>query len=154
MTIQYQCLTFSELSTEQLYNILALRQAVFIVEQHCPYLDADGLDSIALHLLGLDANGRLATYARLLPEGSSYESYAAIGRVITAPFARGRGLGKQLMEQAVEQLQRHWGDLPIKLSAQAHLQTYYESVGFLPVGEVYLEDGIPHLGMIYHSSPA
>lgn len=148
MTIQYQCLTFDELSTTQLYALLALRQEVFIVEQHCPYLDADGQDQLAIHVLGHSTDGRLATYTRLLPAGISYEHYAAIGRVITAPFARGKGLGRPLMEVSLQKLREKWGNVPVKLSAQAHLQAYYGSVGFKPVGDIYLEDGIPHIGMV------
>lgn len=149
MEINYYCLSYDELSKADLYLLLALRQEVFIVEQHCPYLDADGNDQAAYHLLGKTEKGDLATYARLLPKGVSYERYAAIGRVITAPFARGKGLGRPLMEFAVKHTQQLWEDTPIKLSAQAHLQAYYRSVGFQPVGDIYLEDGIPHLGMVY-----
>ena len=149
MTIEYHCRAFDELSKAQLYALLALRQEVFVVEQHCPYLDADGKDQQAWHLLGQTTDGRLATYARLLPVGASYADYAAIGRVITAPFARGKGLGRPLMRRAVAMVRDIWGEVPIKLSAQAHLQAYYRSVGFEPVGDLYLEDGIPHVGMVY-----
>lgn len=149
MTVQYQCLTFDELSKAQLYEILALRQEVFVVEQHCPYLDADGQDQEALHLLGYTISGEFATYVRILPVGLGYDDYAAIGRVITAPFARGKGLGRPLMHETIAQIRAHWGEVPIKLSAQAHLQAFYRSVGFESVGDVYLEDGIPHIGMVY-----
>lgn len=149
MIIQYQCLAFSELSLEQLYAIIALREAVFVVEQHCPYLDADGNDQAAHHLMGWTEDGRLATYVRILPKGVSYDNYAAIGRVVTADFARGQGLGRPLMQEAVRQLHSLYGaKAGIKLSAQAHLQGYYDSVGFEAVGEIYLEDGIPHIGMV------
>lgn len=151
MSISYHCLSFDALSKEQLYALLALRQEVFIVEQHCPYLDADGQDQVALHVLGLTEEGRLATYTRLLPVGVGYEHYAAIGRVITAGFARGKGLGRPLMQISLQKLREQWGDVPVKLSAQAHLQSYYQSVGFAPVGKVYMEDGIPHIGMVYYS---
>ncbi len=151
MTVEYSCLSYSDLSKEQLYALLALRQEVFVVEQHCPYLDADGQDQVATHLLGLTEDGQLATYVRLLPTGTSYENHAAIGRVITAPFARGKGLGRALMREAVMQAQQLWPGTPIKLSAQAHLQSYYSSVGFSSIGDIYLEDGIPHIGMVYQA---
>jgi ElaA protein len=149
MEITYTCLPFSALTLVQLYAIMALRQAVFVVEQHCPYLDADGKDAVAHHLLGTDEQGRLATYTRLLPVGASYPQYASIGRVVTADFARGRGLGRPLMQQSVQALEALYGPVPIKIGAQAHLRAYYGSLGFQPVGEIYLEDGIPHVGMVY-----
>ncbi|MEM1216923.1 MAG: GNAT family N-acetyltransferase [Bacteroidota bacterium] len=148
MQVTYRCCAYADLSKEELYALLALRQEVFIVEQHCPYLDADGKDQIAHHLLGFAPDGRLATYARLLPKGASYDDYASVGRVITAPFARGQRLGRVLMETAVQELYNCYGQQPIKLSAQAHLQTYYRSVGFEPSGAIYLEDGIPHVAMV------
>lgn len=148
MEIHYHCQPFSALTLETLYEVLALRQAVFIVEQHCPYLDADGKDFLGWHLLGRTTDGRLATYVRILPKGVSYADYASIGRVITAPFARGQGLGRPLMQTAIEWAHRQWPTASLKLSAQAHLQNYYESVGFQAQGQVYLEDGIPHVGMV------
>lgn len=149
MNIQYQCLSFEALTLEQLYAIMALRQEVFIVEQHCVYLDADGCDQQAYHLMGYDENQRLATYVRILPLGVAYENYVAIGRVVTAAFARGKGLGRPLMEAAIRQAYAFFGNsTPIKLSAQAHLQNYYNSLGFDSKGKVYLEDGIPHITMI------
>lgn len=149
MIIHYHCLSYDDLTKAQLYSLLALRQEVFIVEQHCPYLDADGNDQEAYHLLGLTEEGKLATYSRLLPQGVSYPGHAAIGRVVTASFARGKGLGKPLMMEATAYTRKIWGSVPIKLSAQAHLQAYYRSVGFQAVGDIYLEDGIPHIGMVY-----
>lgn len=147
MALQFECYSFPELSLDQLYAALALRQEAFVVEQHCPYLDADGNDQKALHVLGWDDQGRLAAYSRILPVGVSYDGYAAIGRVVTAAFARGQGYGRLLMKQAIAELEKAYGQVPIKLSAQAHLQDYYESVGFQRVGEAYLEDGIPHVAM-------
>lgn len=148
MDIHYHCKPFEELTRAELYALLALRQEVFIVEQHCPYLDADGKDQSAWHLLGMTTDGQLATYSRLLPVGVSYEGYVSIGRVITAPFARNRGLGRPLMEAAIGWVEAQWPSERIKISAQAHLQGYYTSVGFRVQGEVYLEDGIPHIGMV------
>jgi ElaA protein len=148
MEIQYHCTSFDELTKAELYAILALRQEVFIVEQHCPYLDADGKDLLAWHLRGMTPSGELATYARLLPAGTSYEGYASIGRVITAPFARNKGLGRPLMNAAIGWMAAKWPAVHLKISAQAHLQGYYASVGFVAQGDVYLEDGIPHIAMV------
>ena len=146
--LSYRTLAFDELSREQLYALLRLRQEVFVVEQTCWYLDADGRDQAALHLLGTDSEGRLGAYARLLPCGISYPEYASIGRVLTAGFVRGRGCGRGLMNAAVRALHGAWGEQPIKISAQAHLQEFYGSIGFVGVGEVYDEDGIPHRAML------
>lgn len=155
MNVEYQCLPFQALSLDQLYAIMALRQEVFVVEQHCPYLDADGHDQLAHHLMGYDKEGRLATYVRILPSGVSYLNYASIGRVVTASFARGQRLGRPLMQAAIDQLYQLYGTAtPIKLSAQAHLQGYYGSLGFVPEGETYLEDGIPHVGMLRKGNTA
>ena len=146
--LRYDCKPFSALTLEELYTLLALRQEVFIVEQNCPYLDADGKDAQSWHLLGWDADGRLAAYARIIPPGVSYPQYPSIGRVVTAPFARGKGYGKEMMEQSLEALYRLFGRCPVKLSAQTYLLRFYESLGFQSTGEEYLEDDIPHTAML------
>ena len=148
MKVFWTTLPFSALTTDALYDILRLRQEVFVVEQTCYYLDADGRDRAAHHLCGHTPDGRLAAYARLLDRGVAYPDYASIGRVITAPFARGRGLARPLMRRATYELWVAFGRQPIKLSAQAHLQDYYGSVGFVGEGPVYDEDGIPHRAMV------
>jgi ElaA protein len=146
--LTFECTPFSALSLEALYDLLALRQEVFIVEQNCPYLDADGKDQPAWHLLGRDALGRLAAYARILPPGVSYPQYPAIGRIVTAPFARRTGQGKALMDAAIDQTCQLFGPCAIKISAQTYLLNFYESFGFQSTGEEYLEDDIPHTAMI------
>lgn len=148
MEINFTCLSFQELSLSQLYDIMVLRQEVFVVEQDCPYLDADGKDQQSLHLMGYSNDGLLLAYARLLPKGLSYENYHAIGRVVTSPVARGQGHGRPLLEKAIFETKQSFGKGNIKLSAQAHLDKYYGSLGFEAVGEGYLEDGIPHIGMV------
>ncbi len=146
--MNYQCYSFYQLSLDQLYAVMALRQEVFVVEQDCPYLDADGLDQASYHLLGFDDQERLVAYTRLCPKGLSYTDYVSIGRVITSARIRGKGQGKYLMEASVKKCKEIFGAIPIKISAQAHLDKFYQSLGFEPVGESYLEDGIPHIGMI------
>lgn len=145
---RWQTYRFDDLDVRSLYAILALRQEVFVVEQDCAYLDTDGRDEQALHLCGYGTGGELLTYARIFDRGIAYPEYASIGRVITAPGARGRGLGRPLMLKALEVLFEHYGRQPIKLSAQAHLQAFYGSVGFVGTGDVYDEDGIPHRAMV------
>lgn len=148
MNIIWQDLHHSELSAAQLYQFLALRNAVFIVEQNCPYQDVDGADLAGenRHLSGF-CNGELLAYARLLaPEGRVKP--VRIGRVIVAGSARGLSLGNRLMEQAVMRCEYHWPQHGISLSAQAHLQEFYGRFGFKAVGDVYLEDDIPHVEMV------
>ncbi len=136
---------WGELSREELYKLLQLRQAVFVVQQDCPYLDADGLDAEACHLLGIQ-DGALVPYARAFAPGKVYPE-AAIGRVITKESIRGQGWGRPLMEEAIRGVRATWGSVPVKVSAQAHLESYYSSLGFEVCGPGYDEDGIPHLPM-------
>ena len=146
--LRYECKPFAELTPAELYAAMALRQEVFIVEQNCPYLDADGKDLQSWHLLGRDEAGKLLAYVRILPIGISYPEYPSIGRVVTSPAARGKGYGKELMEVAIETLYRLFGPSPIKIGAQTYLLKFYESLGFRSTGEEYLEDGIPHTKMV------
>lgn len=151
MTVQvnWSCIPFHELSLEELYDIMALRQEVFVVEQDCPYLDADGLDQEAFHLQGrVGQEKTLAAYVRILPKGVSYEKYASIGRVITSPKVRRQGVGIQLMETAIKKTKELYPEQGIKISAQCYLIDFYQSLGFKPTGPEYLEDNIPHIAMI------
>lgn len=145
--MRWTCLPFAELSTQQLYDLLALRSEVFVVEQQCVFLDIDGVDPQTWHLLGHGDDGRLLAYARLLPPGLKAAEDAVIGRVVTAPAARSGGVGRALMAEAVAQCERLWPGHAITLHAQAHLQRFYAGFGFAPVGEQYMEDGIPHQEM-------
>lgn len=147
MPITWHTLHHSELSTHDLYALLELRSRVFVVEQNCPYQDVDGQDlSADTHHLLARKDGQLLAYLRLL-DPSTQGGEAVIGRVLTAPAARGSGLGHALMEHAIEACTRLWPGRPIYLSAQAHLQGYYGRYGFVAVTEQYLEDDIPHIGM-------
>lgn len=148
MRLEYTLINFSDLSKEDLYDIMRLRQEVFVVEQNCPYLDADGKDKNAWHLMGKSADGALMTYARLLDEGVSYTGYASIGRVINAQKIRGTGAGKELMRVAIENMGRLYPQWPVKIGAQSYLKRFYEHFGFHDIGVHYLEDGIPHMEMI------
>lgn len=146
--IHFLCKSFDELTVWELYDLMQLRQKVFVVEQNCPYLDADDSDQPSWHLMGRDTTGQLCCYARLLPPGISYPDYASIGRVISSPAARGTGAGKLLMQQSIAACRRLFGDAPVKIGAQSYLLRFYESFGFRSTGEEYLEDGIPHTKMI------
>lgn len=146
--LQFECLPFLDLSLQQLYELLKLRQAVFTVEQYCAYLDVDGKDYQADHLLGTAVDGRLGAYARLLGPGVSYPEATSIGRIVTAGFVRGQGMGQTLVRLGIEQLQSSYPTFPIRISAQQYLLRFYERLGFSADSQVYLEDGIPHLEMI------
>ena len=147
MTIEWICKHHSDLGKGQLYALLKLRSDVFVVEQKCAYPDLDGqdLDGDTHHLMGWE-NDQLVAYLRLL-DPQSQGGDVVIGRVVTASAGRGKGLGHAMMEQALKQAEKHWPQVPIYLSAQAHLQGYYGKYGFVVAGEEYLEDDIPHIGM-------
>lgn len=136
---------FDRLSTADLYAVIALREAVFVVEQACAYLDCDGLDPQAWHLLGTRA-GQLIAYLRALPPGTVYPKHAAIGRVVVPADARGTGVGDALMREGIARLLAEVS-APIQISAQAHLEEWYGRLGFATCGASYLEDGIPHVPM-------
>ena len=147
MPIDWICKHHTDLGKEQLYALLQLRVQVFVVEQKCPYLETDGqdLDGDTCHLMAW-RDGELVAYLRLLdPESQGGD--VVIGRVVIAPSARGEGLGHSLLVQGLEQAEKHWPQVPVYLSAQAHLQAYYARHGFEAVGAPYLEDDIPHIGM-------
>jgi len=146
--LKFHCLSFDELSTHQLYELLQLRQEVFIVEQDCPYLDADDKDQASFHILGLDSNGDLQAYTRIVPPGLSYENYSSIGRVITSSEVRGKKQGVPLMQFSIDRTLDKWPDHSIKISAQTYIVKFYNSLGFKELGEEYLEDDLPHIAMI------
>jgi ElaA protein len=145
-SIHWQLRAFDELSTRELYALIAAREAVFIVEQHCAYLDADGLDLDAKHLLGWDGDS-IAAYLRVLPPGTKY-SEAAIGRVLTVKTHRGTGIGQIAMQRAIEFVDATFPNSGVRISAQAHLERFYSGFGFVRVSDTYLEDGIPHIEML------
>ncbi len=136
---------FAELTPHELYAIMHLRSEVFVVEQNCVYLDADGKDLSSWHLMGWDGT-KLVAYCRLLPAGLAFTE-VSIGRVVSSPAYRGTGAGKMLMETAINICKELFGDQPIRIGAQLYLQKFYESLGFAQVSEMYLEDNIPHIEM-------
>jgi ElaA protein len=146
--IHFRCKPFYELTAPQLYTIMALRQEVFVVEQNCPYIDADGKDLKGWHIVGYDDDGKLVAYARLLPKGVSYESHVSIGRVVVSASFRSKGIGRKLMQAAIDNLEQLFPGDNIKISAQTYLRAFYESLGFVVSGDEYIEDGIPHFPMV------
>ncbi len=148
LPFHFYALPFHKLSLQELYSLMQLRQEVFVVEQDCPYIDADGKDPEATHILGFAEGGRLIACSRLLPPGVSYPGYASIGRVASSPTVRGMGAGKALMQHSIEWCGQLFPRAPIKISAQCYLTRFYEGFGFEQEGQEYLEDGIPHIGMV------
>jgi len=146
MTPPIDWLPFSSLSGREVHDVLQLRERVFIVEQNCPYLDADGADPQCWHGLCRDGETLIAT-ARLVPPGLKYVE-PAIGRVVTSPDARRSGAGRALMLSAIAQCKVLWPGQDVRLGAQRYLEKFYGSLGFEPVGEPYDEDGIPHVEML------
>jgi ElaA protein len=144
----FKCVLFKDLTVYELYDIMALRQEVFAVEQNCPYQDADGKDLHGWHLMGKNTEGVLLVYTRLLPKGIAYDNYASIGRVVNSPKVRGLGYGKILMTESIVHIEKLFPDQVVKIGAQSYLLKFYESFGFQSTGEQYLEDGIPHTSMI------
>jgi ElaA protein len=130
---------------------MALRQRVFVLEQACPYVDADGLDPIAWHLLGRQpgpAGRRLVATARVFERHPQFDAEASIGRVAVDRPMRGRGVGRLLMTEAIGRCRRLAPEKPIRIHAQIYLQRFYESLGFRPASSPYLFDGIVHLDMV------
>jgi ElaA protein len=136
-----------DLDAHTLYDVLALRVAVFVVEQECPYLDPDGrdLEQDTRHVVGR-LDGGVAAYARVLAPGADHEA-VRIGRVVVARPARGRQVARELMTRALAVCAEQWPTHAVELGAQAHLTGFYESLGFVAVGAGYVEDGIPHQWM-------
>lgn len=147
LTLRWKYQSFEELTTLQLYTILQLRIEVFSVEQNCVYQDADNKDVKSFHLSAWD-NNVLVAYCRILPPGVSYKD-ASIGRVVTGLPYRKTGAGRELMQRAITAALQQFNCSEITISAQLYLKRFYESLGFKPLGETYLEDGIPHIEMHY-----
>jgi ElaA protein len=146
--VNMYCKAFEELTLEELYEILALRQEVFIVEQNCPFLDADGKDQQAKHCLAKNEAGKLLAYTRIFDKNIYYQNFAAIGRVVSSPKFRGEKFGRKIFQFSIDNVNQEFDYPPIKIGAQAYLEKFYASFGFLATGEDYLEDGIPHKIMI------
>ncbi len=137
---------FDELGVHALYDALALRCRVFILEQG-PYQDPDGADKQSWHLLGHGADGALQACLRVVDPGVKYAE-PSIGRVVVAPEARGQGAGRVLVREGLARCRGVWPGRAVRISAQAHLQRFYGEQGFAAASAEYLEDGIPHIEML------
>ncbi len=137
---------FDQFEVRQLYAVLAARAAVFVVEQNCPYQDLDGLDDVALHLVGWAGDGSVVAYARILAPDTRFDQ-PSIGRVLTSLAGRRSGLGRELMRRAIEVTRERYPDRPVRISAQCYLERFYGELGFAVDSAPYEEDGIPHVEM-------
>jgi ElaA protein len=146
--IKWICKKFDELTANELYIILQLRNEVFVVEQNCVYQDADNKDQASYHLMGLQDN-KLIAYSRLIPPGIAFTE-PSIGRVVTSPAARRTGMGKLLMKESINECRKLFdtNNIVLRIGAQLYLKDFYASLGFIPIGGIYLEDGIKHIEML------
>ncbi|WP_299393763.1 GNAT family N-acetyltransferase [uncultured Gelidibacter sp.] len=138
--------TFKELSIDELYALLQLRSEIFVVEQNCVYQDIDYKDQNALHVLGFK-DSELVAYTRIFKPGDYFE-LASIGRVLVKASARHLNFGYAIMEASIKAIEERYNETKIKISAQTYLKRFYNNLGFVEIGEGYLEDGIPHIGML------
>lgn len=139
---------FNELTTKELYDILQLRSDIFVVEQDCVYLDIDGKDDKALHVIGTK-KGKIIAYTRLFKPGDYFDK-ASIGRVLVLESERAHKYGYDIMNASIHAVKIVYNETTIKLSAQVYLKRFYNNLGFKEIGEEYLEDGIPHILMVYN----
>jgi len=145
---QFTVKAFKDLSVDELYKILQLRETVFVVEQNCIYNDIDGIDAHCFHLFALDKETQsFIAYARLVPAKIKFD-VPSIGRVISDKNYRGKGLGKALMKNAIDETMQLFKTNSIKISAQTYLFKFYVNLGFKPIGVPYDEDGIEHVDML------
>jgi len=150
MALKWIVKNFEDLTAHELYAIIRLRNEVFVVEQNCVFLDTDNIDLHCRHLMGWE-NNLLKAYTRLVPPGTMYKE-PSIGRVVTSSSARRTGMGRQLMIESLNRLHTIYGKVPVRIGAQLYLKDFYASFGFQPYGEIYLEDGIKHIEMLFDPS--
>lgn len=146
LKLEWLTKSFDRLTVNELYDVMQLRLAVFVVEQQCWYQDADGLDQSCLHVMGRVSSGQLACYLRIVPPDGKYDE-PSIGRVVVGNSFRGNGIGRLLMTRGIEITDDKYPAAGIRLSAQKYLERFYQSLGFASTGHEYLDDGIPHVEM-------
>ncbi|MEO1297397.1 MAG: GNAT family N-acetyltransferase [Cyanobacteria bacterium J06636_16] len=151
MEINWIWKRFEAISGVQMHAILAVRQTVFVVEQGCIYQDADELDQKSWHLLGCDEKGELVAYARITLPGTRYPE-PSFGRVLTVQAARGRGLGRQIVQQCLAKCGAEYPRMDVRISAQTYLEKFYQGFGFTTVSQPYDDQGIEHVDMLLSST--
>lgn len=148
MHLDWQFKPYSDLTLNEFHDIIALRLKTFVVEQNCSYLDLDGKDKKCYHLLLRDGKGDVIGTARILHPGVAYPE-VAIGRVVLIDEYRNKGIGTEMMRRCIQFIYDEFGQVPIRISAQKHLENFYERMGFASSGKEYLEDDIPHVEMLH-----
>lgn len=136
---------FSQLTRDELFAIYKLRVAVFVVEQQCAYPEVDDADKTAYHLWLSDAGG-IQAYLRVLPPHTTFDT-ASIGRVIAVK--RRQGLGGRIVAEGICAAREKFGADAITIEAQTYARSLYEKAGFVQSSEEFLEDGIPHIQMVW-----
>ena len=152
IVLDWQCQRLQQLPPLALHRIMQARQQVFVIEQQCIYLDADGVDEASWHLAAWGPSGQVVAYARVVDPGVKYTE-ASIGRVLTTGTSRGNGLGRELVRRAIAQAKLAYPGVALRISAQSRLEPFYAEFGFVICGERYLEDGIPHTEMLLAAAP-
>ena len=151
MELIWKWYTFNELTTEELYAILKLRQEIFVVEQQCIYMDCDTFDKDSYHLAGWGKSGKtheLTAYLRVMyPQKTG--QLPRIGRLLVHSDMRQKGIGNLLIHKALKHIQSHQPGSKVQISAQAYLIDFYKTLGFQVTSDIYEEDNIPHIDMVY-----
>ena len=146
--LRWRFAPFDELTPQEIHDLYQARVGVFVLEQHCPFQDVDGVDPICWQLLGRRTDqGPLFAYCRLVPPGAKFAE-PSIGRVLTTKEGRGTGAGRALMAEALERTQELWPGKDIRIGAQRYLDRFYGEFGFVQCSEPYDEDGIMHIEML------
>jgi ElaA protein len=146
MKLNFKWSRIEDLSSIELFTIIKAREAVFVVEQECPYQETDEMDLQSWHLV-VSIEDQLVAYVRVVDPGIKYE-HPSIGRVMTCLEVRHLKIGRPLMKEAIRFTEEKYPNTGIKIGAQVYLQKFYESLGFAAVNEPYDEDGILHIDMI------
>ena len=152
MNLEKNVAHYSQLNIDHFHDIIALRIKIFVIEQDCPYQDLDGKDKVAHHLFYTNNKDEVVAATRILPQNISYAE-VSIGRVVVDKDCRGLGFGDLIMKESMNFVQAEFGQVNVRLSAQKHLENYYGKYGFKSTGKEYLEDGIPHVEMLYECDP-
>lgn len=145
--MEWKIKKFEDLTLGEIYNILKVRCEVFVVEQQCSYQDCDGKDKNAYHLF-LENNGNIIAYLRILVKGVSYEE-VSIGRFLVSKEYRKKGIAREMLVKGIKFIEESLNETSIRISGQEYLKDFYESHGFKIVSDIYLEDNIPHVEMLY-----